>query len=76
MILFIFDKAFNMQQVLGTKSVMMSENKRPVDVVQYQLDRVHLEPIYDSCDRYNDSYRGEIDHFVRVLQGKQNVENL
>ena len=52
---------------------MMSENKRPIEGVEYQLDRVHYEPIYDNLDRYTDSYRNEVDHFIRVLRGESLV---
>ena len=57
-------------QVMGNNGMMTSGDKRPVDVLQYGLDGVHLEPIYDSLDRYIDSYRLEMEHFAAVVQGR------
>lgn len=55
---------------------MKSGDKRPVEVLRYQLDGVHLEPIYESCDRYIDSYRQEIEHFVGVVRGKRQKRHI
>ena len=39
-------------------------------VVQQSQDGISLPPIKDSpTDRYRDSYRLELDHFIEVLEG-------
>jgi len=48
----------------------MTGNKRPLEYSEWTAEGTTTEPIYQGfVDRYAESYRLELDHFLNVLEG-------
>merc|ERR1719277_241077 len=62
-------------EVYGTEGMLVSENQRPTEVVVHTVDGARAQPIKHSFpQRYNDSYRLAMDHFINVIQGNEQVD--
>ena len=57
-------------KVLGSKGMVTTGNKRPMEYTKWSLEGNLTNPIYiQGIERYMDSYRLELEHFLDVLQG-------
>jgi myo-inositol 2-dehydrogenase/D-chiro-inositol 1-dehydrogenase len=58
-------------EVLGDKAMMISDNPKPTAVQLHSSEGEKLDKCYYSFpQRYAESYKGALNHFIDVLQGK------
>ena len=61
-------------QVVGTDAMITTDNKRPLEFTMWTGKGSTTDPIYQGfVDRYAESYRLELEHFLDVLEGKDQV---
>ncbi|XP_056644563.1 myo-inositol 2-dehydrogenase-like [Diorhabda sublineata] len=62
-------------EVFGEKGMIKAENKSPMsNLEEYQPGVTKKSPIYYSfASRYQEAYRKEMDHFMNVLEGKEEL---
>ncbi|XP_006813946.1 putative oxidoreductase YrbE [Saccoglossus kowalevskii] len=61
-------------EVLGSEGMIQNNNCRPCELAIHKGGSGKMEnPIYQSCpERYNDSYKHELNHFIDVVKGEKN----
>ncbi|ELT88951.1 hypothetical protein CAPTEDRAFT_135479 [Capitella teleta] len=60
---------FQYLEVLGTDGMLHTEHPRHTRVTHWSLDGTSSEPLVSMLDRYRESYLGELDHFLGIVQG-------
>jgi hypothetical protein len=54
--------------------MLISENQRPTEVLHHDQNGCTMESIkYSFPQRYDESYKGALEHFYDLIKGKQNV---
>lgn len=62
-------------EVFGTKGMLTNGDQRPVGVKFHNERGTTAVPIYFSfASRYQESYQAEMEHFLNVVQGKEECE--
>jgi len=62
-------------EVFGEKGMLVSENRRPTELTSLTSGGTSLDVIYHSFpQRYADSYVNAMEHFLNVLQGKEDLQ--
>jgi len=61
-------------EVLGTGGMLSCGNQNSVGIQHYKAGRIEESPIlYSFASRYDEAYKNELDHFLNVIQGKENI---
>ena len=62
-------------KVVGTKAMITTNNKRPLEFTTWSQEGSTTDPIYQGfTDRYAESYQLELEHFFDVLEGKLDIQ--
>ncbi|ODM94418.1 putative oxidoreductase YrbE [Orchesella cincta] len=61
-------------EVFGPGGMLQCNNQSSVTLQSYKSDGVQDQPIwYSFASRYDDAYKRQLDHFINVVQGKEEL---
>jgi len=62
-------------EVFGKEGMLVSENQRATNLTKYEAKGTRNDPLlYSFPQRYADSYKLALEHFLNVIEGKEEME--